>query len=259
MGAIDGKHIVMMKPAHCGSDYYNYKHSHSIVLLAACDANLCFTIVDIGSSSRQSDGGIFASSEFGKKLKSNKLMLPEDQSLPGTSTPPQPFCFVGDEAFPLLPNLQRPFPGRDTILSKEKAVYCYRLSRARRCIENAFGVMVARWQILKKPLSVNVDNVVRITKACTVLHNYCKVGSMNKQYISPGFIDSYDSNGKLVPGYWRRQNSDCKTAFSQTNLLSSNAHSRDATATRAYFANYFLTEHGRTTWQDDAISHTFVQ
>ena len=34
IGSIDGKHVVIWKPSDGGLHYYNYKHSHSIILMA---------------------------------------------------------------------------------------------------------------------------------------------------------------------------------------------------------------------------------
>lgn len=38
LGAIDGEHVIMNKPWHAGSEYYNYKGLKSINLMAMCDA-----------------------------------------------------------------------------------------------------------------------------------------------------------------------------------------------------------------------------
>ena len=100
VGAIDGKHIVMQAPANSGSQYYNYKGSHSIVFLAVCDANYCFTLLVLGNYGRQSDGGVFSNSLLGTAMESNTLSIPKPDAISGLSIPLANF-FVANSAFPL--------------------------------------------------------------------------------------------------------------------------------------------------------------
>ena len=39
IGAVDGKHLVIQPPTDSGSHYYNYKHTHSVVLMAVAGPN----------------------------------------------------------------------------------------------------------------------------------------------------------------------------------------------------------------------------
>jgi len=137
--AIDGKHIRIQKPCSTGSEFMNYKIFFSVVLMAVVDAEYCFTSVDIGSYGSASDSHVFERSNFGKKLNQGKLNIPPNQPLPNDDTGvPMSFIFVADEAF-ADDHIQRPFGRRNSTI--EKKIYKYRLTRARRMVECAFGIM----------------------------------------------------------------------------------------------------------------------
>lgn len=171
LGALDGKHVVMKAPWNSGSLYHNYKGTFSTVLLALVDANLKFIAIDVGAYGRNSDGGIFSNSNLGKAIASDTLRFPEDAPLPGAAhLGPMPYVVIGDDAFPLQKHLMRPYPGRGC--PKNQQIYNYRLSRARRIVENAFGILAARWRVYHTKLAVRPQWVNSIVKATCVLHNF---------------------------------------------------------------------------------------
>lgn len=232
-------------PAGGGSTYYNYKGSHSIVLLAAvCDAHYRFLLVDIGDSGRHSDGGVLSNSAFDQAFESNSLTIPPPRALPSSSTEAS-FVFVGDEAFPLRPNMMRPYPGR--YLNEREAVFNYRLSRARRVIENSFGILAARWRIFRRPIIATPEHVEMFTKAAISLHNYLRT-TESSVYCPAGFTDAEDGTGNVVEGMWRREVSGDQ-GLEEIGRVGGNRHSRSAAAVRECYRDYFCTSEGELAWQ----------
>lgn len=168
VGALDGKHIRMRCPSNSGSMFFNYKGFFSIVLQALVDANYKFINIDVGGYGKQSDGGTFKASDLYKKLINGTLNLPEDSPLPGSDLF-MPFVIIADEAYPLMKNLLKPYSRQD--LNADRECFNKRLSRARRTVECAFGIIRAKWQILDKPILTKVELADKIIKAICVLHN----------------------------------------------------------------------------------------
>ena len=66
----------------------------------------------------------------------------------------------------------RPFGGKQ--LSVKKRIFNYRLSRGRRYVECAFGILSSKWKILHRPLNVSLHLAINIVKVCCVLLNFVR-------------------------------------------------------------------------------------
>ena len=113
-----------------------------MVLLDVCDARYCFTLVDVGEYGSKNDSGILRNSNMGGRFGDGELSISESEKILGDDLE-LPYFLVGDEIFPLQTWLARPCSGKALINEMRKS-FSYGLSRARRIIENAFGILVAR-------------------------------------------------------------------------------------------------------------------
>ncbi|XP_046145713.1 protein ALP1-like [Osmia bicornis bicornis] len=203
LGAIDGKHVVLQAPMHSGSEFFNYKGSFSIVLFAVVDAKYSFLFADVGCQGRISDGGVFKNSSFGKKLQEETLSLPMNEILSGRQKE-VPYVFIADDAFPLKSYLMKPYPGTQMKGSLERTFNC-RLSRARRVVENAFGIMSSVFRVLRKPMLLEPRKAEIIVLTCVYLHNFLKESTTSRNtYITPASVDYIESNNDIVEGSWRK-------------------------------------------------------
>ena len=162
--------------------------------MAVCDANYCFTLIDLGQYGSNNDSGVLSSSFMGEMFDQNSMNLPALSKIHPSSEEKLPYFLLGDEIFPLKNWLMRPFPGAGA--SEEERIYNYRHSRARRCIENAFGILSQRWGIFLRPIKASVKKVESYTLACLALHNYLRL-TPNAKYIPTGFVDSEDDNENI--------------------------------------------------------------
>ena len=159
-GALDGKHVACRCPPKSGSLYFNYKGFYSIILLALVDADYKFIWADVGGAGSASDAQIYSDSEL-KQCAEDGTLGPEP--LPN-DTQNAPYYFVGDDAFSLRSTMMKPYSQR--CLQNEERIFKYRLSRARRVRENAFGILVNRFQIWLSTKQHEPSTVKLILKPC---------------------------------------------------------------------------------------------
>ncbi|XP_026316525.1 uncharacterized protein LOC113235958 isoform X2 [Hyposmocoma kahamanoa] len=134
----------------------------------------CIGAID-GCQGRISDGGVFHNSMLYKKLQDESLNLPQPSTLPGRQML-MPYYFIGDEAFPLMQNMMKVYSGMHP-KGSTKRLFNYRLCRARRVVENVFGLLSSVFRVLRKPILLNPDKAKLIVKCTCHLHNFIRRNS----------------------------------------------------------------------------------
>ncbi|XP_008180145.1 uncharacterized protein LOC103311933 [Acyrthosiphon pisum] len=201
-------------------------------------------MVDVGANGRISDGGVFSNTEFCKRLVKNELCIPQPDNLPNSEIK-LPYVLVGDDAFPLMNNLMKPFSRRN--LTKEQAIFNYRLSRARRIVENAFGILSSRFQILLKEINLCPEKATLIVLTCTHLHNYLRMKKV-ESYYQGGFDVENTMTGEMVNADWKSDR-----LLLPLQQLSGRNTTVSAKEIRLNFSQYFNSEQGAVPWQNDSI------
>lgn len=222
IGAVDGKRIKM--------EYPRNSNALSVVLLAACDANYCFTAADVA-----------VTNEAGGDLKLlNSHNLPQPDDLPH-SEEIFPYFYIGNETCTLANNFMVPFSKyyiEGSAEPDEKRAFNYRLSRALRVTENAFGLLTSRFRIFHRGFKVSPENAIIIVKACVALHNFImKTKNVGVQNPPPGYYgDCYSKEtGKIVvEGKWRSEEKVLEDVEMSSNAVSS----LDAVSNRFVLSEY---------------------
>lgn len=168
IGAIDGMLVWMNKPT--SSDQHNIgfgptkffcgrKMKYGLNMMGVCDSRRRFIWIELNMPGAASDFYAFDQSSLKKKLETEGLLRPG-------------YCLFGDNAYINTPYMCVPWRN---VGSGPKDGMNFFHSSLRINIECAFGMLVHRWGILRKPMPVNftVHKISSLVLALCKLHNYC--------------------------------------------------------------------------------------
>lgn len=237
-GAIDRKHIRIVCPDSSGTLYFNFKSFFSVVLLALVDANNKFIVVGIGSYGKEGDAGIFPKSNLGKLISTGKFKFPDPECLPNTDIV-VPHVFVGDEAFKLTETMMRPYPRKQSKTDQTKAIFNYRLSRARRTTENTFGIMCQNFRVFFTPINILPETVDNLIMASCIIHKLLR----DERIVCP--TDSTEKDPIT----------DVQTNMVQLSATGGNA-THKAFRVRETFKDYFNSRIESVSWQQKHVTRT---
>jgi hypothetical protein len=132
-------------------------------------------------------------------------------------------------------------------------MFNYCLSRARRTIENSFGILAQRWRILRKPIIAGIDTCEKIVMATITLHNFLQRREQEillheRKYCPIGYADTVLPNGTVIPDLWREDS----LHLPSVGRLSSNNSKLSARQNRDMLCQYLNTQ-GSVPWQHESI------
>jgi len=214
--------------------------------MAFVNSEYCFTFVDVGAQGRMNDSGVYANTSIYRKIIRNELLFPPPEPLLQRHKE-MPYVFIGDDAFPMSSTLLKPYRGNHPKGSLER-IFNYRLCRARRVVENVFGILASVFRVFRSPMLLQPDKATLICMTCCLLHNFLRRSATSrKNYTPPGTFD-YEEDGELIPGTWR--NDDLQGMASFNSLINKpRKPSEEAKDIRREFGEYCMTS-GAVEWQN---------
>ena len=201
---------------------FNYKKHNSVILLAVADADYKFSYVNIGGYGKDCDSNILQQTEFWELLCKKKLNIPNPSPLPPEGIK-VPYVFVADDAFPIHEHIMKCYGGHK--LTTKQRIFNYRLCKARKYVECAFGILTNKWRIYYTPLNLSKETAVKVVKGSVVLHNIVRD------------MDGYRAEDLMT----------CPLPPVAQNSTEAAKHS--GRGIRNCFANFFMTAEGSLPWQ----------
>ena len=158
VAAIDGVHFAQLAPSKKDVEdpmkyYVARKDEYALLCMAMCDAHRRFLFYDISKCATTHDSLAWVGTSMGARVGRGDL--------------PSPFFINGDSAFTLSNSMTT--PSGDPKLD----AFDFHQSSNRMPIECAFGMLVRRWGVFWRPLSIRFNRRAALIGACMRLHNFC--------------------------------------------------------------------------------------
>lgn len=140
------------------SSYFNMKGFFAHNTQAMCDPQYRCTFVSCLAAGSTQDSTAYSINRLARLLSKS-----DERLLDGLS-------IAADDAYTCVNRLLTPWPGRKLSRSKDCLKY-WQLS-ARIFIEQAFGILVARWGVLWRPPCCSIEKNAEVVIVCCKLHNF---------------------------------------------------------------------------------------
>jgi hypothetical protein len=152
------------------------------LLLAAVDHKRRFIEVTVGWPGSVADGRVFANSYLKKNLERllgnlRSTPIPTRPSSVSHNTQQEdiPAFILGDSAYPSRARIVPTFRNCECNRSRHVKELNMKLAGIRYYIENAFGILKARFRLLNRPLECSREDIIRTSYLITaifVMHNF---------------------------------------------------------------------------------------
>lgn len=165
----------------------------------------------------------------------NEFNFPEPKNLPNSNII-LPHFLVGDEAFSLDTFMMKPYARKVSKNDLSKEIFNYRLCRARRVSENAFGLLSQVFSIFYTPIGIAPETCTDMTLVACCLHNLLR----------DGFLESAQT-----PVHQQNQEENLPTVSLRGTGGFSNSNGLNI---RAKLTDYFTSQQGAVDWQEQYVT-----
>jgi hypothetical protein len=166
VGAIDGTHFNIAKPAHFSEDFFYFKtNGYSLVCQAVVNKKKQFLDVFVGLPGSLNDARVLRRSGLYNRRAINGHLI---EGLQVSEEGFRPYL-LGDKGYPLLPFIMIPHrEGRLTVLEQ---LYNRKHKRGRSVVEHTFGILKQSFRELMKKSELHVTFLPDVVMACCYLYN----------------------------------------------------------------------------------------